>query len=172
MKIEKTTTFSLECLNLEYVLDAILIDNSPEAIKAATVYVWGCHRDSWKDRIINIDTLIEILREMGVEYKDIYDDEAYSDLLDELEDCQIDIFQDMNMIKKTKVECNSLESVLAALQCPVDFQTAQRLLYDKYETVNIEFWQLMDFFDEMNVKLELKENVFDDLMDYPIYIFS
>jgi hypothetical protein len=172
MKIQKTTTFSLECLSLEYALDAILIDNSPEAIKAAALYVWGCHRESWKDRIIDIYTLTDILREMGVEYKDIYDDEAYSNLLDELEDNQIDIFQDMNMIKKTKVECNTLKSVLAALQCPMDFQAVLPLLYDKYETVNIEFWQLMDFFTEMNVKLELKEDVYDDLVDYPIYIFS
>jgi len=78
----------------------------------------------------------------------------------------------MNMIKKTKVECNSLKSVLAALQCPMDIQTARRLLHDKYETVNIELWQLTDFFNERNIELELKEDVFNDLMDYPIYIFS
>jgi len=82
------------------------------------------------------------------------------------------IEQDMNMIKKTKVECNSLKSVLAALQCPMDIQTARRLLHDKYETVNIELWQLTDFFNERNIELELKEDVFNDLMDYPIYIFS
>jgi len=82
------------------------------------------------------------------------------------------IEQDMNMIKKTKVECNSLKSLLAALQCPMDVQTARRLLHDKYETVNIEFWQLTDFFTERNVKWEMNQDVYDDLVDYPIYIFS
>ncbi len=91
MKIQKTTMFTLECLNLEYVLDAILIDNTPEVIKAAALYARCCKRNSWRDRIINIDRLIEILAEMGVDYKDIYDDEAYSDLLEDIGYKEIDI---------------------------------------------------------------------------------
>ena len=109
MKIQKTTTFSLECLNLEYVLDAILIDNSFKAINAAAAYVWGCKRNSWKDRIIGIDTLIEILAEMGAEYKDIYDDEAYSDLLDELQNKDIDIFSRNNVEKEKNIDAKMVK---------------------------------------------------------------
>jgi hypothetical protein len=109
MKIQKTTTFSLECLTLEYALNAILIDNSPEAIEAAASYVLGCKRNSWKDRIINIDTLIEILAETGAEYKDIYDDEAYSKYLRaELEDNQIDIMSRNNVEKEKGIPTDSL----------------------------------------------------------------
>jgi len=94
--------FTLECLSLKYVLDAILIDNSPEAIEAAESYVWGCKRNSWKDTFIDMDTLLEILAEMGVKYKDIYDDETYSDLLDEFEDYLIDIMSRDNLGEEGK----------------------------------------------------------------------
>jgi hypothetical protein len=86
MKIEKIIIANIECISLEYVLDAILIDNSPEAIKHAVSYVWSCKRNSWKDAYINIDTLIEILDEIGVEHKDIYDDEDCCDLLQMIDD--------------------------------------------------------------------------------------
>lgn len=110
MKIQKTTTFSLECLSLEYALNAILIDNSPEAIEAAVSYVWDCKRNSWKDRIIDIDTLIEILAEMGAEYKDIYNDETYSkDLRADLEDNEIDIFSRNNVEKEEDIDAEMVQ---------------------------------------------------------------
>ena len=112
MKIQKTTTFSLECLSLEYALNAILIDNSPEAIEAAVLYVWDCKRNSWKDRIIDIDTLTEILAEMGAEYKDIYDDETYSKYLRaDLEDYDIDIFSrnHLDIEKEENIDADSVK---------------------------------------------------------------
>ena len=125
MKIQKTTTFSLECLSLEYVLDAILIDNSFKAINAAAAYVWGCKRNSWKDRIIGLDTLIKILAEMGVEYKDIYNDEAYIDLLDEFEYYHIDMFSrdhlgeevfEVKKIERLVKDAERLADMVEALQ--------------------------------------------------------
>ena len=110
MKIQKTTTFRLECLSLEYALNAILIDNSPEAIEAAVLYVWDCKRNSWKDRIIDIDTLTEILAEMGAEYKDIYDDETYSKYLRaDLEDYDIDIFSRNNVEKEENINAEMVK---------------------------------------------------------------
>ena len=84
----------------------------------------------------------------------------------------------MNKIKKTTVECNSLKSLLAEMQCPMDYKSARRMLFDKYETTNIEYWQLIDFFDENKIECISKLDtatyldIYDDLQDYPIAIFS
>lgn len=82
----------------------------------------------------------------------------------------------MNKIKKTTVECNSLESFLKVYDFKVNIETIQNALHLKYETTVIEFWQLVDFLQEHKIKptTPRDETIFyeDQLMDYPVAIYS
>lgn len=92
MEIQKDTIVNVDCFSLEYVLDQILIDNSPEAIRDAAAYIQHCNRNSWKDIFMDLDTVTEILDEMVREgwscgkYKDIYNDEDFEEFIMEMED--------------------------------------------------------------------------------------